>query len=48
LSIDRVLTEDLLGKTITFKFIIQTLKHRYPEVYKEIVQRSIDLCNVLD
>jgi len=48
LSIDRVLTEDLLGKTITFKFIIQTLKHRYPEVYKEIVQRSIDLCNALD
>ena len=48
LSIDRVLTEDLLGKTVTFKLIVQTIKHRYPEVYKEIVQRSLDLCNVLD
>jgi hypothetical protein len=48
LSIDRVLTEDLLGKTVTFKLIVQTIKHRYPEVYKEVIQRSIDLCNVLD
>ena len=48
LSIDKVLTEDLLGKTVTFKLIVQTLRHRYPDVYKEVVQRSIDLCNVLD
>ena len=48
LSIDKVLTEDLLGKTVPFKLIVQTIKHRYPEVYKEIIQRSKDLCNVLD
>lgn len=48
LSIDKVLTEDLLGKTVPFKLIVQTIKHRYPDVYKELVQRSIDLCNVLD
>jgi len=48
LSIDKVLTEDLLGKTVSFKLIVQTIKHRYPDVYKEVVQRSIDLCNVLD
>ena len=48
LSIDKVLTEDLLGKTVPFKLIVQTIKHRYPDVYKEVVQRSIDLCNVLD
>jgi hypothetical protein len=48
LSIDKVLTEDLLGKTVSFKLIVQTIRHRYPEVYKEVVQRSIDLCNVLD
>jgi hypothetical protein len=48
LSIDKVLTEDLLGKTVTFKFIVETVKHQYPEVYNEVIQRSIDLCNVLD
>jgi len=47
LSIDKVLTEDLLGKTVPFKLIVQTIKHRYPEVYKEVIQRSKDLCNVL-
>lgn len=48
LSIDRVLTEDFLGKTVTFKLIASAVKHRYPAVYQEIIQRSIDLCNVLD
>ncbi len=47
LSIDKVLTEDLLGKTVPFKLIVQTVQHRYTEVYKEVVQRSMDLCNVL-
>lgn len=47
LSIDKVLTEDLIGQTVTFKKIIKTIQYRYPEVYKEVVQRSIDLCNVL-
>jgi len=47
LSLDKVLTEDLLGKTVPFKLIVKTIKHRYPNVYKEIIQRSIDLCNVL-
>jgi hypothetical protein len=47
LSIDKVLTEDLLGKTVTFKLVTQTIQHRYPEVYKEVIQRSVDLCNVL-
>lgn len=48
LSIDRVLTEDLLGRTVTFKLIVQTIKHKYPEIYKEIIQRSVDLCSALD
>ena len=47
LSIDKVLTEDLVGQTVTFKFIIQTIRYRYPDVYKEIIQRSMDLCNAL-
>lgn len=48
LSLDKVLTEDLIEKTVTFQFIVQTIKYRFPEIYKEIIQRSIDLCNVLD
>ena len=48
LSIDKVLTKDLLGKTVPFKLIVQTIRHRYPDVYKEVVQRSMDICNVLD
>jgi hypothetical protein len=48
LSVDKVLTEDLIGQTVTFKLIINTIKHRYPEAYQEIIQRSRDLCIVLD
>jgi len=47
LQLDQPLVGELLGRTVTFKQIVQTVKHRYPEAYKEIVQRSIDLCNVL-
>jgi hypothetical protein len=47
LSIDRVLTEDLLGKTVTFKLIMQTIQYRYPDVYAELIQRSVSLVNVL-
>jgi hypothetical protein len=48
LSIDKVLTEDLLGKTVSFKLIVQTIKLRYPDVYNEVVQRSIDLGKILN
>jgi hypothetical protein len=47
LSIDKVLTNDLLGKTVPFKLILETVKHRYSDVYKEIVQRSVNLANVV-
>ena len=43
LAIDKVLTEDLLGKTVTFKLIVETIKHQYPDVYKEVIERSINL-----
>jgi hypothetical protein len=48
LSIDKVLTEDLIGQVVPFKLIVQTIKHQYLDVYKEVIQRSIDLCNALD
>jgi hypothetical protein len=48
LSIDKVLTEDLLGKTVSFKLIMQTIKLRYPEVYKEVIERSIKLGQIIN
>ena len=48
MKLDKVLTQDLLGKTVPWKLIVQTLQYRYPDVYREVVQRSIHLCNVLD
>lgn len=47
MQLDKVLTQDLLGKTVPWKLIVQTMQKRYPDVYKEVVQRSINLCNVL-
>ena len=48
LQLDKVLSEDLIGKVVSFEQIVSTLKERYPEVYEEIVQRSINICSVLD
>ena len=48
LSIDKVLTEDLINKTVPFEFITKTIKHRYPEIHKEIVQRSINLGKIIN
>ena len=47
LSIDKVVTETLLGRTVRFKDIVYVLKTKQPDVYQEVVQRSINLCNVL-
>jgi hypothetical protein len=48
LEVDKVLINNLLGKTVSFKDIVGTIKTEYPSVYQEVIQRSIDLCNVLD
>lgn len=48
LSIDKVLTEVLLGQTVTFGKIVETIKQRYPEVYREIIQYSIKICGALE
>ena len=47
LSIDKVLTETLLGQTVEFSDIVNAIKEKYPDVYQEVIQRSISLCNVL-
>lgn len=48
LSIDKVLTETLVGQVVTFDTIVQTIKQIYPTVYKEIIEYSIKLCGALD
>lgn len=48
LQLDKVLTEDLVGQTVTMKQILETIKSRFPELYQEVIQRSRDLCTVLD
>lgn len=48
LSIDKVLTELLVGFTVEFKDIVKLIKIRHPDVYIEVIQRSKDLCTVLD
>jgi hypothetical protein len=47
LQIDKVLTETLIGQTVEFAEIIQVIKDRYPSVYQEVIQRSMNLGNVL-
>ena len=48
LSVDKVLTELLIGQTVEFSDIVKLIKIRHPDVYIELIQRSKDLCNVLD
>jgi len=47
-QIDKVLTQDLLGRTVSFSTIIKTIQAKYPDIYREVIQRSRDLCSVLD
>ena len=47
LQIDKILTETLMGQTVAFSEIVDSVKQNQPAVYQEVIQRSIDLCNVL-
>lgn len=46
LQLDRALL-DLVGQTVTFKHIVEHIRTQYPDAYKEIIGRSITLCNAL-
>lgn len=43
LLLDKVLYEEFLGETVSFKIILQTIKEKYSDLYNEIIQRSINL-----
>lgn len=47
-TLDKILTETFLGQTVTFDEIINQIKKQFPEVYDEVISRSIKICNVLD
>jgi hypothetical protein len=48
LQLDKILYEDLRGQTLTMRMIVAHIKHKYPPLYTEIIQRDLDLCAVLD
>lgn len=47
MQLDKVLTETFIGQTVEFPTIVQSIKEHHPEVYFEVIQRSINICNVL-
>lgn len=48
LALDKVLYWDLKNQTVTFDDILYKIKTQWPDVYKEVIERSKILCNVLD
>jgi hypothetical protein len=48
LQLDKVLYEELVGQTLTFRQIQRHIADKHPYLYREIIQRSKDLCNALD
>ena len=48
LALDKVLFYDLIGQTVGFKQILTTLKQNYPDTYTEVIERSKQICSVLD
>lgn len=47
LQLDKVLYYEFINKTTSLDEIVDYIKVNKQEVYKEIIQRSIDICNVL-
>jgi len=48
MALDKVLYWELIGQTVTFADIVLAIKDMYPDVYKEVIERSKQICSVLD
>ena len=48
LMLDKIVYEQFMGKTVHFSDIVKTIKRTDTYLYNEVIQRSKDLCNVLD
>lgn len=47
LLLDKILVENLVNQTVAFSDIVQAIKKEFPDVYTEVIQRSLNLCSVL-
>ena len=48
LQLDKILYEELMGKTLTFRAIGRHIKSKHEYLYREIIERSRELCTALD
>ena len=48
LQLDKVLTEDFVGQSATMPMILAHIKVKYPGLYEETIERTQELCAVLD
>lgn len=48
LQLDKVLRHDFMGKTVSFKDILTHVHTFYPDLYDDIIQRTKNICSVLD
>lgn len=48
LQLDKVLTEDFIGQSATITMILAHIKVKYPGLYEETIERTQELCAVLD
>jgi hypothetical protein len=48
LKLDKILIDTFIGQTVKFKDIVAHIHAFYPVLYEEVIQRSQELCTVLD
>ena len=48
LELDRILIDDFMGQTVSFKDVVAHVKQHHPMLYQEVLERSQTLCGVLD
>jgi hypothetical protein len=47
LQLDKILYEEFMGKTVPIRAISKHIKSKHEYLYREIIERSQELCNVL-
>lgn len=47
LLLDKVLHEDLIGQTVKFSTIVETIECKYPTVFEDIIKKSKSICSAL-
>ena len=47
LMLDKIVYEEFIGQTVSFRQVCEHIKRQHPYIYEEIIQRSQNLCSVL-